>query len=89
MVFEKSIILYVGLQFKRKIYYVFFFLIHFLNIGKPRVLSYYVIIFFRSLNLNLHAFIVQSIVMVNLNIYFAYLYFVLVSLCLFNQTNQI
>ena len=88
MVFEKSIILYVGLQFERKIYYAFF-LIHFLNIGKPRVLSYYVITFFRSLNLNLHVFIVQSIVMVNLNIYFAYLYFVLVSLCVFNQTNQI
>jgi hypothetical protein len=35
---------------------------------------------FRSLNLNLHVFIVQSIVMVNLNIYFAYFHFVLVSL---------
>ena len=34
---------------------------------------------FRSLNLNLHVFIVQSIVMVNLNIYFAYFHFVLVS----------
>ena len=39
--------------------------------------------------LNLHVFIVQSIVMVNLNIYFAYFHFVLVSLCVFNQTNQI
>ena len=44
---------------------------------------------FKSLNLNLHVFIVQSIVMVNLNIYFAYFHFVLVSLCVFNQTNQI
>jgi hypothetical protein len=40
---------------------------------------------FRSLNLNLHVLIV----MVNLNIYFAYFHFVLVSLCVFNQTNQI
>jgi hypothetical protein len=36
-------------------------------------------------NLSLHVFIV----MVNLNIYFAYFHFVLVSLCVFNQTNQI
>jgi len=43
----------------------------------------------KSLNLNLHVFIVQSIVMVNLNIYFAYFHFVLVSLCVFNQTYQI
>ena len=27
--------------------------------------------------------------MVNLNIYFAYIHFVLVSLCVFNQTNQV
>ena len=37
------------------------------------------------LNLNLHVFIV----MVNLNIYFAYFHFVLASLCVFNQTNQV
>jgi hypothetical protein len=43
---------------------------------------------FRSLNLNLHVFIVQSIVMVNLNIYFAYFHFVLVSLCLI-KSNQV
>ena len=36
-------------------------------------------------NLSLHVFIV----MVNLNIYFAYFHFALVSLCVFNQTNQI
>ena len=40
-------------------------------------------------HLDIHDFIVQSIVMVNLNIYFAYFHFVLASLCVFNQTNQV
>jgi hypothetical protein len=40
MVFEKSIILYVGLQFERKLYYVGFFLIHFLKENAMILTSY-------------------------------------------------